>query len=165
MQILQPWVRQHHVFGSGRHRDRLAGQLRASSRVFGRHEYPQGAELLAGDWLTGTVAQLVEQCDAPEAGEQSRVDQEYVLVLVEQFVGEGCDRIGDNGAEFVPTLTFMRQDEALRFLLESIIGDDSSVSYNSLEQKNLAYLQNCLNCWLRVWEEECEVKLLSKSLS
>jgi len=69
--------------------------------------------------------------------------------------------MSNKDAEFVSTLMYMRQEEALRFMLETILGDDSSVSYNSLEQKNLAYMQNCLNPWMRMWEEECEVKLLS----
>ena len=54
-----------------------------------------------------------------------------------------------------------RQDTALIFMLESMIGDDSSVSYNSLEQKHLAYLVNCLGSILVKWEEECNEKLLS----
>lgn len=66
-------------------------------------------------------------------------------------------------SQFLENRKFQRQDAALWFLLESILGDDSSVSYNSLEQKNLAYLQNCLGPWLKVWEEECEVKLLTPS--
>ena len=65
-------------------------------------------------------------------------------------------------SQFLENRKFQRQDAALWFLLESILGDDSSVSYNSLEQKNLAYLQNCLGPWLKVWEEECEVKLLTE---
>lgn len=66
-------------------------------------------------------------------------------------------------SQFLENRKFQRQDAALWFLLESILGDDSSVSYNSLEQKNLAYLQNCLGPWLKVWEEECEVKLLTEA--
>lgn len=57
---------------------------------------------------------------------------------------------------------FQRQDAALWFLLEQILGDDSSVSYNSLEQKNQAYLTNCLMRWLVKWEEECNEKLLTE---
>lgn len=57
---------------------------------------------------------------------------------------------------------FSRQDQALWLGLEQILGDDSSVSYNSLEQKLLAYLMNTLNRWLKRWEEELEYKLLSK---
>lgn len=63
-------------------------------------------------------------------------------------------------AEMTDSRLFQRQDAALLLGLEQILGDDSSVSYNSLEQKTLAYLMNCLNRWLRRWEEELEFKLL-----
>lgn len=65
-------------------------------------------------------------------------------------------------AQMVEHRRYQRQDTALWFLLESILGDNESVSYNSLEQKNLAYLQNCLMRWLVKWEEECNRKLLSQ---
>jgi len=65
-------------------------------------------------------------------------------------------------AQMVEHRRYQRQDAALWFLLESILGDNESVSYNSLEQKNLAYLQNCLMRWLVKWEEECNRKLLSQ---
>lgn len=65
-------------------------------------------------------------------------------------------------AEMIENRRFQRQDAALYLGLESILGDDQSVSYNSLEQKNLAYLMNCLNKWLKRWEEEMEYKLLPK---
>lgn len=64
-------------------------------------------------------------------------------------------------AQWIEQRRFERQEAALFFLLESILGDDSSVSYNSLEQKNLAYLSNCLNKWLVKWEQECDQKLIS----
>jgi len=63
-------------------------------------------------------------------------------------------------SEMTDNRKFQRQDAALWLGLEQILGDDSSVSYNSLEQKNLAYLMNCLNRWLKRWEEEIERKLL-----
>lgn len=71
--------------------------------------------------------------------------------------------MSNRDAQFVEMLKFNRQEAALWFLLESIIGDDQSVSYNSLEQKNLAYLSNCLMRWLVKWEEQCNDKLLSVS--
>ncbi len=64
-------------------------------------------------------------------------------------------------SEMTDNRKFQRQDAALWLGLEQILGDDSSVSYNSLEQKNLAYLMNCLNRWLKRWEEELERKLLT----
>jgi HK97 family phage portal protein len=69
--------------------------------------------------------------------------------------------MSNSDAQFIEQRKFQRQDAALWFMLEQILGDDSSVSYNSLEQKNLAYLQNCLAPWLTIWEEETESKLLS----
>jgi len=70
--------------------------------------------------------------------------------------------MNNKDAEMIANRLFQRQDAALYLGLESILGDDTSVSYNSLEQKNLAYLMNCLNRWLRRWEEELECKLLPK---
>lgn len=63
-------------------------------------------------------------------------------------------------AQWVEQRRFERQETALFFLLEQILGDDSSVSYNSLEMKNQAYLTNCLSPWLVKWEQECDSKLL-----
>lgn len=63
--------------------------------------------------------------------------------------------------QLIEQRVFQRQDAALIFMLESMIGDDASVSYNSLEQKHLAYLVNCLGPILVKWEEECNEKLLS----
>jgi HK97 family phage portal protein len=57
---------------------------------------------------------------------------------------------------------FSRQDAAIWFQVEQMLGDDSSVSYRSLEEKNRAYLTNCLLRWLTAWEQECWLKLLTK---
>jgi len=56
---------------------------------------------------------------------------------------------------------FSRQDAAIWFAVEQMLGDDSSVSYRSLEEKNRAYVTNCLVRWLTVWEQECWAKLLT----
>lgn len=70
--------------------------------------------------------------------------------------------ISASDAEFIQQRQFQRQDMALLFLLEAILGDDASVSYNSQYEKNLAYLSNCLNKWLRKFEQESQYKLLGK---
>jgi HK97 family phage portal protein len=54
-----------------------------------------------------------------------------------------------------------RQEAALWFLLESIIGDNSAASYGSLEQRNRSELVNTLGRWLKRWTEECNRKLLT----
>ena len=61
-------------------------------------------------------------------------------------------------AEWIEQRRFQRQEAAIWMCLEQILGDDASVSYNSLEAKNLAYLTNCLMRWISKWEEECEKK-------
>ena len=65
-------------------------------------------------------------------------------------------------AQWVEQRLFQRQEVAMVFCLEQILGDDSSVSYNSLEQKNLAYLSNCLMPWLIKFEQEADAKLLTQ---
>lgn len=88
------------------------------------------------------------------------VDNEGRTALLRE--GIKATRLAQTGAEaqMVEQRKFQRGEVALWFLLESILGDDASVSYKSLEQKHLAYLVNCLNRWLVKWEEECEEKLL-----
>jgi HK97 family phage portal protein len=65
-------------------------------------------------------------------------------------------------AQWIEQRRFQRQEAALFLLLEQILGDDSSVSYNSLEMKNLAYLSSCLNRWFIKWEQQCDRKLLTR---
>ena len=43
------------------------------------------------------------------------------------------------------------------------LGDSSKVAYNSLEQENQSYLNDCLETWLTTWEMECYEKLLSEA--
>jgi len=66
-------------------------------------------------------------------------------------------------AQFIEQRRFQREDAALLFLLEGILGDSSNASFASLEQRNLAYRQNCLAPWTTAWEEESELKLLTES--
>ena len=62
-------------------------------------------------------------------------------------------------AQFIEQRKFSRQEVMLWFGLQHIPGDNSSVSYNSLEQKQLAYLSSCLDRWLVRWEMQCDMKL------
>lgn len=66
-------------------------------------------------------------------------------------------------SQFIEQRRFSRQDVMLWFGLQHIPGDNSSVSYNSLEQKQLAYLASCLDRWLVRWEMQCNAKLLTES--
>jgi HK97 family phage portal protein len=115
--------------------------------------------------------------EAPEgAFRQTKDAQEFL----EEFrkSQDGADNAGKTGllrngvkanilsmsnqdAQFIEQRKFQRQEAALWLGLETILGDDNSVSYNSLEQKILSYLMNCLGPWLTACEQEFNLKLLS----
>lgn len=72
-------------------------------------------------------------------------------------------QMNNTDAQFLEMRKFQREEVALQFCLDGILGDSTNASYNSLEQRNLAYRVNCLAQWTIVWEEECDLKLLSES--
>ena len=77
--------------------------------------------------------------------------------------GLSVEQISQTNAEAqsIESRKFSRQDIGLLFCVEQMLGDDTSVSYNSLEMKNQAYINNCLQRWMIRWEEECASKLLT----
>lgn len=71
--------------------------------------------------------------------------------------------MSNSDAQFIEQRKFQREDAALWFVMQSILGDSSGNSYASLEQKNLAYRMECLAPWSTKIEEESDMKLLSQS--
>lgn len=69
--------------------------------------------------------------------------------------------MSNQDAQFLENRRYQRQEAALWFMLETILGDGSSEAYKSFEQKNMAYLTNCLMTWIVKWEQELNCKLLS----
>jgi HK97 family phage portal protein len=69
--------------------------------------------------------------------------------------------MSNQDAQFLESRRYQRQEAALWFMLETILGDGSSEAYRSFEQKNMAYLTNCLMTWIVKWEQELNCKLLS----
>lgn len=70
--------------------------------------------------------------------------------------------IGAKDAQLIESRKFSIKDVANWFGLPAHkVGDDSKASYNSLEQENQSYLDDCLDSWFVAWEEELEAKLLS----
>jgi HK97 family phage portal protein len=117
--------------------------------------------------------------EAPQGAFRSAADaQEFLKHFREQHEGaDNAGRVGmlrenikanvlamnNNDAQFIEQRRFQREDTALLFCLEGILGDSSNSSYNSLHQKNLAYRVNCLSPWTVAIEHECNRKLLSES--
>jgi HK97 family phage portal protein len=71
--------------------------------------------------------------------------------------------MSNQDAQFIEQRRFQREDAALWFVLDAILGDSSNASYASSSEKNLAYRVNCLAPWTTAWEEEAELKLLTES--
>lgn len=66
-------------------------------------------------------------------------------------------------AQMIEQRKFSREDMALLFGVEQMLGIDKSVSYNSEEQRSKAYRVNCLGRWMTRWEKEASRKLLSST--
>ena len=117
-------------------------------------EAPPGAFRKPEDALQ-FIEEFEERHTGPEAAGKPGLLREGIKANVLQM--------SNQDQQFLEQRKFQRQEAAMWLGLESILGDDSSVSYNSLEQKNLAYLSGCLMTWLTKWEQECDEKLLSES--
>jgi HK97 family phage portal protein len=138
-----------------------------------------GADCRANDQINrGFVAKIM--LNAPAESPQFR-SQEQANEFLDDFIKKhgadgGNQQVGllrggitansisamdNNSAQFVETRKYLRQDAALWLMLESMLGDNESESYNSLEQRQISYLLNCLDTWLTRWEEEADYKLLT----
>lgn len=62
-------------------------------------------------------------------------------------------------AQFLQQRGFQREEIALLFGLETIMGDNSGQTYKSISERNTAYINNCLQRWFAKWEAEIEDKL------
>jgi HK97 family phage portal protein len=77
--------------------------------------------------------------------------------LLREGVKANALNMSNNDAQFIELNKFNRQDVGLLFGM-TIPGDGESVSYNSLEQKELADMK-ATNRWMVKWEEQCDMKL------
>ena len=68
--------------------------------------------------------------------------------------------VSNTDSQFLQQRTFQREEIALLFGLESIMGDDSGQTYKSISERNTAYINNCLARWFAKWTEEIENKLM-----
>lgn len=90
-------------------------------------------------------------------------DNEGKVAMLREGMKMKALQVSASDAQWLEQRQFQRVDIAMLLGLEHIPGDDSSVSYNSLEQKNQAFITNCLHPWMERWEQECFRKLLGAS--
>lgn len=81
--------------------------------------------------------------------------------LLREGIKANLIRMSNVDLQMIDQRRFSRQDIGLLFGL-TMPGDGESVSYNSLEQKTIAYLTDTLGRWVSKWEEECDHKLLTE---
>ena len=91
------------------------------------------------------------------------VDSEDAILMLREGMKAEVMQMSNQDAQFIDQRRFQREDAALLFLLEGILGDNSNASFASLEQRNLAYRLNCLAPWTTAIEEESDLKLLTDS--
>jgi HK97 family phage portal protein len=138
------------VFSGGVDAQRhVANQLRRGFRGKIFLEAPQGAFRNEGQ-----AREFIETFNKAESGP----DNAGRAGLLREGIKANAVNMSNNDAQFVQLQKFTRQDVGLLFGIESMPGDGESVSYNSLEQKNLAYLV-ALDRWLVKFEEQCDMKL------
>ena len=97
---------------------------------------------------------FIDAFNASEAGSENAGK----AGLLREGIKANAVSMSNNDAQFVELQKFNRQDIGMLFGLEGMPGDGDSTSYNSLEQKNLAYLA-ALDRWLVKFEEQCDMKL------
>ena len=70
--------------------------------------------------------------------------------------------MSNEDAQWLESRKFQRIEVAAWFAMPPHkLGDDSRLSYNSIEAENRAYLNQTLRRWLKKWESECGRKLLA----
>lgn len=116
-------------------------------------EAPPGAFRKSED-----AQEFIDQFNEKESGS----DNAGKAGLLREGIKANAISMSNNDAQFVELQKFNRQDIGMLFGLEGMPGDGESTSYNSLEQKNLAYLQ-CLDRWMVAFEEQCDMKLRNES--
>lgn len=90
-------------------------------------------------------------------------DKAGTIGMLREGIKANVMAMNNSDAQFIEQRKFQREDTALFFVMQSILGDSSGNSYASLEQKNLAYRMECLAPWSTKIEEESDMKLLTLS--
>lgn len=115
--------------------------------------------------ITAPQGALRKPADAKEFLEDFRKqfaadDEAEVAGLLREGAGIEALNMSNDDMQFLESRSFQRQEVMQWFGLESMPGDKDSVSYNSLTQKQQAYLQGPLSYWCERWKMACNKSLL-----
>ncbi len=114
-------------------------------------------------FLQAPIGQFTREQDAQEflksfKEAHSGTENNGAIGLLRNGVTANAVSMSGRDQQALESRQFQRGDVSLWFLLEHITGDGNN-SYASVEQRNIAYLQNGLGKWLKTWEEEADEKL------
>ena len=110
---------------------------------------------------------LRDEGDAKQFLENYREQHEGVdgqrIGMLREGIKASVLAMSNQDAQFIEQRRFQREDAALVFVLDGILGDSSNASFASLEARNISLRVNCLGPWATAMEEESDIKLLSDS--
>lgn len=138
--------------------------LGMAARDFGARFFGQGAT------PTGIVTmppglKEAQQDDFREAIQKGStgLGKAHKIMVVEEGTNYHPMTIEPEKAQFLQTRQFeIREIANIIGVQPHKLGDDAKLSYNSLEQSNQEHLDDDLDPWLQVWEDELEAKCLTQ---
>jgi HK97 family phage portal protein len=138
--------------------------LGMAARKFATLFFGQGLNargfLMVPHRLSDTELQkLREQWPKMEAG----LSRSHLPVVLHGGLDFKPTQVNPDKAQALQTRQFeVREVSNITGVPPHYLGDDSRTSYNSLEMESQSFLDNAVDPWLLVWEEECDDKLLSE---
>ena len=128
-------------------------------RFFGHGSNMSGVLMVPGHFSEEKIRNTISAWDKMHTG----LTQSHKIALLQDGTKFQQLTVNPEQAQFLQT----RQYE-VRATVANItgcpphkLGDDTRTSHSSLEQENQSYLDDCLDRWLRKWEMESRLKLLS----
>src|SRR5690606_12994001 len=105
------------------------------------------------------LSKLREQWPKMEAG----LKRAHLPVVLHGGMDFKSNQVDPDKAQALQTRQFeLREVSNITGVPPHYLGDDSRTSYNSLEMESQSLLDNAIDPWLQVWEEEADDKLLSE---
>jgi HK97 family phage portal protein len=108
---------------------------------------------------TEAISRLKSQWDYLYSG----LDNSHKTAVLEEGLKANPFSTNANDAQMVESMKFSIVEISNWFSIPPHkLGDSSRTAYNSLEQENQSFLDECLDSWLVSWEEELYDKLLTE---
>lgn len=142
-----------HAFGVGMAAQEFAG------RFFSQGANMSGILMVPGHFTEEKIRNTLSAWTQMQTG----LTQAHKVALLQDGVKFQQLTIEPDKAQFLQTREFeVRQTISnITGVPPHMLGDSTRTSHNSLESESQAFLDHCLDPWLREWEQECMDKLLT----